>query len=216
MSQLVTRAEPDSGFSLLDAIVAMALVAMIMATMTASYPLVIQALSRVGVFSQAVEDHRTLNFISEVIRRARPITFGSRERLGEVLFTGTSDRLQAVADLANTGAVGGPYSVDFKFEPLADGKAMRLVLERRLHRWQETASDDKAAPDRRILIEQLQQARFQYFGRIPAPANSTGVQRAWQTDWRGRDRLPELVMIEFELGSGQGVQRLIVRPEQRR
>jgi type II secretory pathway component PulJ len=218
----------DRGFGLLDAIVALALVSLTIAALSPAYPLAARAVLRADATGRSLEDFRALAFVGDVVRGARPITSNARDRSGEVLFTGSETRLAVVADMANAGSVGGPHDITLQIEPapalagdlasdVARGLAgdltsdraplQRIVMARRLYARQ-------AGLETFVLLGQVRQARFQYFGRLPdsRPDHAS----VWQPTWEHRDRLPDLVMIEAQFLDGRGMQRLVVRSEQRR
>ncbi len=196
------------GYGLVDALVALALCSMIVTMVSGTYPLAARAVGRAGTMTQALEDHRAILFVNDVLRRARPDVRRRPDGSGELQFNGSEHRLALIADFASRGALGGSHAIELVVQDEPSSGTMRLLLVGQFHG---QYTDASAQADQRILLQGLRVARFSYWGA------SDGTAFRWNSTWKNNNQLPALIAFEYEHPRmDRSLQRLVVRPELRK
>lgn len=176
----------DAGFTLLELLLSLALLALIAAVASSGLRFGARAWQGAAELDQAAESGAVRNWLEQRLAEAMPLY--EREPSGNIriAFEGAADRLLFLAPAAGGPGVGGVY----RHEIAARGDGM-LRLERSLYR-----RAARLPGDWRTLLEGIAGASFRYFGR-----DRPGAPPAWHAEWPRGDRLPELIEINVTFGA---------------
>jgi general secretion pathway protein J len=207
MTAPARRGGAAAGFTLVELLVALALMALLTAVLFGGLRFGLRAWE-VGGGRMEASDRRqqAQELLRGLLAEARPPVAGGALAPA---FEGAPERLAFVAPLPAHRGPGGLYR--FTLSVVAGQGGGRLVLA-----WQPYDGDARAgAPaDRAVLLERVAALRLDFFG-----AAGPAAPRRWQARWAVPDRLPELVRLRLERGAGEpagGWPDLVVAPRQAR
>jgi general secretion pathway protein J len=208
------RTSGAGGFTLVELLIALVLIAVIMVLMFSGLRLGSRAWEAVATVSERVSDLRVArNFLERTLRQAQPV---------EVVFDGTQwpvfagdpTRLELVAPLSEHVGIPGLYILRLGLEPA--GEYDRLVLVRwLLHpevleggddypEWEPLMEDSGIGADagpldrdvadgaygRTVLLPQVAELELAYFGVAEGES-----EPEWFEEWADQPRLPEKVRL---------------------
>jgi general secretion pathway protein J len=188
--------EPEGGFSLLEVLVSLMLLALILSFI----PGTLRIGQRVWETDEDFERRAALStfrrYVEQRLAEAMPIHRRDRSGL-RIEFAGESDRVAFVAPAEAGPAGGGVYRFDLR---RADGAgwARPLVLRQALYRPATGAEAEASGQSPTLEHESAMRAvdlSFRYFG-----APNAGESRVWLAQWPRQDSLPELVEMSISLG----------------
>jgi len=189
-------ARGQAGFTLLELLLAMTLLALIAVMLAGGL--------RLGarVWESGDERAQTLarlelvqGFLRRQVSGARPLIMGRVGSEPRYAFEGGPERLRlAVLAPPQLGA-GGFYLVTIEQVPARSGgeEGDELRLGWQLYH---PEMDEVGAPDQvteRVLLEGVERVRFSYFGALRRDA-----EPRWRERWEDQRALPELVRLELE------------------
>lgn len=183
----MTAAAPsDAGFSLLEALVAVSLTAMLGLLLFGGVSLGVRVMDRSAAANeQTAEIVVAAGFLQRHLARAQPAGHAAGDRP----FAGDAEGLTFV-EIAATPAFAGPARLRLRAERNGDG--LRLVAT-----WEPLRGGDGATPHRSVLLENLAAVEFAYFGA------GAGGTSGWSPSWQGRATLPSLVRMRVRLHGRQ-------------
>lgn len=189
------RPRTDAGFTLIELIVALAILALLTAMLPGAFAVGQRAWETVRRVERRDLDAAARAFVEQRLMEAMPVLVTDPSGVRQAGFRGETRRISFVAPSASGPAGGGLYQYVLSGERA--GAADALVLRQR----HVTSAVDTGLPDApRVLIEGLAGLRFRYFGQ---PADN--LERRWHDTWPQGDRLPELVEIGDDDASGAHV-----------
>jgi general secretion pathway protein J len=194
----MTRSE--RGFTLLELLIAVTLLALLMTLLTAGLRAATHNMNRqTERLDRSSRNVLVETFLRGVLADARPLSTG-QSRSSSVAFSGRSDGLTFVGPAPASVAIGGLQTLTIDF--VKDGPAAGEVIAD----WQAYGSvgDGGASPRRSVLLTQVNRAIFAYFGAEP------GQAPAWQSSWEDKTRLPALVRVSVEYSNGELMPDLVV------
>ena len=203
------RAIDRNGFTLIEVLLALTLLALLMAGAFAS----IHASTRaVDSGEKLIDRTNKLRVAQEFLRRelsqAQALVIEQDPTTGEtVLFEGDAETLRFVAPMPGYLGRGGPYVQQLSFEQ-QDGD-LRLLFRHAMHNGydadEEPLEDPELVPV--VLLEHIARARFEY-----RALDDTGKLDDWKDEWDKRGRMPLLVRIsiEFEEHANQAWPEMVV------
>lgn len=179
----------EAGFTLLEVVIAMTLLAVLMLALSGSIGFVGRTWDR--AWDRSAETG-SLARVDEMARRSIENAFpavikaGGKERF---LFTGTAQNLRLAAHDGGANGMAGYHTIEIGMA--SDGRAVvyrRAPLQAAgpMARLPETAADEA------ILLRGNFTFAFSYFG-TPRPK----MPPAWYDSWDHRDRLPDLVRLRI-------------------
>lgn len=200
--------ERDAGFSFVEVLVSLTLLALIMILLPGTIRLAARASTQSANIIQSSQGAEVLGFIRKSISETLPILESDEDGAISVAFHGEAQSVDYVAPLAYGPAGGGLYRMHLRFvQP--DGEASSsLMLD--LAPYQRGA---KTVPESRRLIEGVASGAIRYFGL------AAGRQLPeWSSAWTRSDRLPDLIEIDmkFEDSRAAAVAPLRIEPRLRR
>lgn len=177
-------ARQDSGFSLIEALVAMTLLAMVGVMASDAIGFGRAAWERLEDRGGRVAEAGVVQaFLRRQIAAARPVLIRTGARQPPVLFEGGPDGLRLVAPLAAQLAPPGDHLIALSLQ----GGTLGLQVVALGNRPPALTADVPIEP----LAEDVSTLRLRYFG-----PDAEGQQR-WQDTWRSRTTLPGLVELRF-------------------
>jgi general secretion pathway protein J len=181
-----------TGFSLLEVLVALSLLALIMAAM----PSVVQLARRAWESSAAIDGAGSraiaTRFLRDRLAQAMPLTQKRADGSTPVLFEGAADRVTFVAPSVD----GPPGTGLFAFEVRTRrGSRGDMVVLLRWRPYRPTLEGDASSEGggERVVLEDAARFALRYFGRQAATA-----ERGWSDVWPRSNAMPELVELRVE------------------
>lgn len=210
----IRRVSGAAGFTLVELLIALVLIAVIMVLMFSGLRLGSRAWESVATVSERVSDLRVArNFIERTLRQAQPIevVFDGRQL---PVFAGEQTRLELVAPLSEHVGIPGLYILRLVLE--SAGEYDRLVLVRwLLHSevleggddypaWEPLMEDSGIGADvgpldrdvaagaygRTVLLPEVAELGLAYFGVAEGE-----TEPDWFEDWADQPRLPQKVRL---------------------
>jgi general secretion pathway protein J len=187
--------EAEAGFTLLELLIALTLLAVIASLLAAAIGSARQALH---VVDRRVA-HATVPAVQSVLRRllaeARPGPDAAGRTGPDRAFTGEADRLGFVSSFVPQGQYGGLWRYEITLDA---GAAAALVLTQQLVRPGASAT---GAPLRTVVITGVGALHLRYFG-----AEDKESAPQWQDSWHDPHRLPRLVAMDVTFARADGRQ----------
>jgi prepilin-type N-terminal cleavage/methylation domain-containing protein len=187
---LKARAHPDrtAGFTLVELLVSMAVLALIALVMAAGLRFVVRAVASTDDRREALEELTLgLSVLRGELERAEPlmIKVGNRD---VVLFSGLGDRLR-FANVEPPYLAGAPY-LAYEYAVTPDRGAYRIDLRRVPVDPDQPDLAAVEAGEPRTILRVPDALRFTYWGRL-APREAP----AWHEEWPAGPRLPEAIRL---------------------
>lgn len=190
-STMAHGSKRDAGFTLIEMLVALTLLAMVLAIVPGALRTGKRALAVAAAAEQDSETALALSFIAERMNEAMPIYDRGEGNQIRIAFSGTSDSVRFVAPMPNGPFGGGIYRIELASREGSEASRRRLVLAAALFGQQKGGTLSET--QERDLVPDLETLRFRYFGGL-----ARDDERAWRDDWVAAERLPELVEISLE------------------
>jgi general secretion pathway protein J len=181
----------EAGFTLMELLVALALLGLLTVLVFGGLRLSIRAWSRThDEVAQATDLWAVESLLGRTIANADP-AFASPDANGQALaFDGEDRALALLAPLPQAIAPG--LTARMRFYLLPDGESQSLFMAWRLD-LPAAESGKVLSEDQVKLLDRVAAIHFDYFG----PPEGGGPA-SWQPRWSGRTRLPDLVRIRLE------------------
>lgn len=179
----------DTGFTLLETIVALAILGLLSLALVGALRLGGRAWDH---NYQRLDDWRQVRAVQDLLRRSLTQAYPARPREDDrIAFLGAADSLTVITPMPSHLALGA-YDL-LRVSKIKDD----LVAE--WDRFDPEAPSLEPGPDSRkvVLIEKVADVRFSYFG-----SDRPGVRPDWSGDWRSRHALPALVKLEVGFPDG--------------
>lgn len=189
------RPRPQHGFTLLEVILALTLLALLM---TGAYAGITATTRAVDSGEKLIDRTNRLRVAQEFLRReisqAQALVIEQEPTTGEtILFEGDAETLRFVAPMPGYLGRGGPYVQQLSFEQ-HEGD-LRLLFRHAMHNGYKADEEPLEDPDLEpvVLLERIREARFEY-----RALDDTGKLDDWKDEWDKKGRLPLLVRISIE------------------
>jgi general secretion pathway protein J len=178
------------GFTLLEVMVAVTLLAVGMALAIGSLRSIGQAAGRAEAASARAERLRAVQgVIRNQLSGALPISFRTDIQRGvNVVFEGDQDQVRFVSGMPGYLARGGPYLQTLALVPGANGKQL-------VYRFRQLGPDGPLPADAKpvLLLDGIADAKFEF--QALAANRQAGP---WRASWKQDDVLPPLVRLRLE------------------
>lgn len=180
------------GFTLIEVVLAMILVALIMGIAIGSIRMSRKAAENGERRIESVNAMRvTQEFLRKQLSRTLPLAFAMDRTEGKnYVFEGTEDEITFVAPMPGYLSSGGPY-------------IQRLEIERGelrfYHRMLLSEEDDEDEPV--VLLDRIRRAEFEFRG-----IDDEGKLGDWEPEWEDPSRTPMMVRLTMEFTRESGMQ----------
>jgi general secretion pathway protein J len=192
----VTGRRASAGFTLLETVVALTLLAVMLAMLFAGLRAGLRAWeSGSGRGDQADQALLAYSFLRKEITSAFPWRFKDPLAV-RIAFKGERDRLRFVSMRPAEVGGGGLAFVSFDVElPRGGNTTGRLTMRRTMATSEQRDFGPIEEAEKFTLLDGVSHARFEYFG-----AENETAQPVWSDKWDSLQRLPSHVRLELKLG----------------
>jgi prepilin-type N-terminal cleavage/methylation domain-containing protein len=181
----------DSGFTLLELLVSLVIVAFAMLLVPSAIKQAGRAKSTAAALISSGYSEASLAQLSGWIAEATPLLSKNSEGALQVAFSGAAQSMTFVAPIANGPLGAGLYQINISIEPDAIRSLRALVLRIAAHDPDSEVNADRARwLEERTLIANLGNASFLYFGR-----SSGKTTPDWSQQWNRSDAIPGSVVL---------------------
>lgn len=190
MSRVVIHRHRQSGFTLVEVVLAMILVALIMGIAVGGIRMSRKAAENGERRIEATNSIRvTQEFLRKQLARTLPLAFAMDRTEGKnYVFEGVDDEITFVAPMPGYLSKGGPY-------------IQRLSIERGelhfYHRMLLSEDEDEGEPV--ILLDRIRRGHFEFRG-----IDEEGKLGDWSDEWEDASRTPMMVRVELEFEKSSG------------
>ena len=181
----------QQGFSLMEMLVALVILALVLAFLPGAFRLARQVWTATAILDRDSSRDAGLDFLETRLAEAMPLFEPGRAGLVNILFSGAQDKLRFVAPSRNGPAGGGLYSYTIELRPRDNQPSLLVVMVAPYFGPQPEGGGPPAAEEQ-VLADDVTAAEFRYFGRHELRQAS-----AWQGEWKRADALPELVQLNI-------------------
>jgi prepilin-type N-terminal cleavage/methylation domain-containing protein len=198
------RSDTQAGFTLLELLVAVAILSLAVAALPGLFHFAERAMQTGASLDRQAAADGAMTFLERRLAQAAPVMERSVQGELRITFRGEADRAAFVATQDFTAEERG--LARFELRSAGEGKDRAVVLSWSL--WRPSAQQDtgvSAFPVRsRVLITNVRRFSLRYFG-----AAQTEQEPQWLDAWSRPDMLPDSVEISVE--TGQRTERRSVR-----
>jgi general secretion pathway protein J len=193
------------GFTLVELLVAIALIALLTVGLYQAFGIGTRAASTVSAnIDRPAQIAVAYDFMQRAFTGAEPLPMATDPSQATINFDGESQSLSFVALPPAYLAIGGFQLLHLGLEPGKNGA--RLIVS-----WEGVPRGPIAPqpqmPQPSILVDKVRSVAFAYFG-APGPKQ----QPSWLDRWSDRDGLPKLIRMRLTLANGVRAPDLIVAP----
>ena len=180
----------DAGFSLIEMVVSLGLIALLLAALPGALRLGTRALATAQDLDRNAARAAAIDMIERHMAQAMPIYEHFADGRLKIAFRGEPSAVDFLAP-AGHGPTGGLYLWELKSTPAADARN-DVTLYLSVYRPGLAGQRSIQERQERLLIPDTELA-LRYFG---APT-TTRSDAQWYESWSATDRLPELVEVRF-------------------
>jgi len=184
-----------SGFTLLEVLMAVVLLALLLAGAYSGIQTSVRAMHAGERVIERIDRVRTVQeFLRHQISRILPLAFAQTDT-GNYVFEGDREFMRFVAPMPGYLSRGGPYVQTLSLEHGNDG--MRLVFNGAMLNGFDYREQKNGERDPVVLIEHIREGRFSY-----RALDDQGQLAPWSTRWDDASVTPLLVRIELVMQNG--------------
>jgi general secretion pathway protein J len=199
---------PARGFTLLEIMVAMSLLALMAGVLMGSLRLTGRSLEGGENKAEATANMRlAAEFLRAELEAAHPLRMRKMNEF-PVLFSGERNELRFAAAIPQRVTGAGVHY--YRLAAGSDGDRTPLVLERIVPDANALDMPEFRDAERSILADDVEEVRIGYLGRDAMSADA--VQPTWRDRWDDRQRLPLMLRIEVRPRQGAPWPTLYVTP----
>jgi len=200
-------ARRSAGFTLVELMVALLLLALISGVLYGSLSLSATSWDRGEAKAEQASDMRqTAEFLRQALAAEHPLRL--HKAVDQPLyFAGASDSLAFAG--TTPGRVGGGIYY-FRIGLAPGGESSKLLLSRTIPDYSALKAPSFDAADASVLADGIGELKFSYFGRDP-DANDT-VDPTWRDRWDDPQILPLLIRMDVKTALGTSWPSLVVEP----
>jgi general secretion pathway protein J len=205
MTRRPRQSPPDAGFTLVELLVALALIGLLTAALFGGLRFAARATDR----ATAATDHASAvalayGFLQSQLGNAQPYPATSDPKDQQIIFDGAADQIDMITTAPARLALGGFFHLHLAAARLRGH--LHLFAE-----WQEPPRRDDASPqtplEPTVLLDDLRAAGFAFFG-----TTDPELPAEWHEQWRDVTVLPRMIRLRIEFADGWRAPDLIVAP----
>jgi hypothetical protein len=185
------RASGEEGFSVMEMLVSLVILALILALLPGAFRLARQVWTATAMLDRDSGRDAGIDFLETRLAEAMPLFEPGKAGLVNILFNGTKDSLRFVAPSRNGPAGGGLYRYVIELRP-GDSGLSSLVVMVAPYLGPQAEGASPPAGEEQVLADDVASAKFRFFGR-----HELRQAPAWQADWKRTDALPDLVELNI-------------------
>lgn len=188
-----------AGFTLLELLIAVVLVALLTGILLAAFRFEARQLDRQATrLGQSAEVPVAYSFLRDHLADARPIPPVNSSGVA-IAFDGGATRVSFVGAAPQGALRGGLYLFAI------DGTSARLQVHWQRFEGLLPAAD--AGAGEALLLDRVRRVALTYFGSL-----EPGSDPQWHGEWRNRAYLPALVRLDLEFADGEHPPALVIAP----
>ena len=192
---------PSRGFTLLEVMLALLLLALLLAGTVGAIRTAVHAMHS---GEQAIDRTSRLRVAQEFVRhqvsRIMPLAFARDENTNSnFVFDGRRDFMRFVAPMPGYLSKGGPYVQTLSFAGNRRGGRQLLFTDQMLNGYDENAKDGDEEPS--VLIDQIADGRFEFRG-----VDENGELTDWSDQWDDPSVTPVMVRVVVRMLPEAGVE----------
>lgn len=199
LPQPATRARRESGFTLIEVLVSLALLALVLALAAGGVRYARSTWNAAARLDELAGSDMAETFLRARLAEAMPLYEQRKSGVIQVLFQGTHDAVSFVAPAPNGPVGGGLYRYTLEAVPAANRGQSSLIVKLAPHQGTLTEPMVGSTTDRHELMRNVKSVSFRYFGRGEIKA-----QPAWHSAWTRTDAMPSLVEIAIARDDSEG------------
>ncbi len=197
-----------AGFTLLELIIALVLLALMASVMFGSLSMAARSWDGGEAKVEQVSAMRqTQEFLREQLSAEFPLRLNKVVEL-PLMFAGERDEIRYAAALPPRVAEGGVYY--FRLAVVRAGDKSQLVLQRVIPDPTALREPEFRDAERSVLADGITEIRLAYFGRDADAVDATAA--SWRDRWDDPQRLPLLIRIDVKPEKGLPWPTLVVEP----
>ena len=178
----------DAGFSLIELIVSLALLAMILALLPGAFRTGKRGWETAAVLEQQAIADASVDFLRLRLAEAMPLFDRDASGRTRLAFSGGPSEINFVAIAPSGPNGGGLYRFGVTTQPGATPGSSALVL--RMTPFRQPGLERASPASEHVLMSGIGSLQLRYFG-IP----TDGGEAVWTDIWQREDRLPDLVEL---------------------
>ena len=187
-SQHAMRKGCESGFTLIEVLVSLVLLALILALLSGGLRFARGTWDATAKLDEQAGSDIAERFLRARLGEAMPLYEQHTAGTVGVVFHGSGDALTFVAAAPNGPAGAGLYRYALEVAPGGEPERYTLVVKLAPFRAMQTEVGAEWASEQHELVRNLRSVAFRYFGRGELKA-----QPAWYVSWTRTDVMPHLV-----------------------
>jgi general secretion pathway protein J len=184
---------PSSGFTLLEVMLAIVLLALLLAGTWGAIRTTVHAMhSGEAAIDRTNRLRVAEEFMRHQISRILPLAFGQDESTGtNYVFEGSGDSMRFVAPMPGYLSKGGPYMQTLKIVGGRSGKEL-VFTDAMLNGFD--LAEAKSTMEPAVLLDQIQDAKFEY-----RTLDDQGELTDWSSEWDDPSVTPVMVRIAITM-----------------
>lgn len=193
----------QAGFSVVEVLVALALLAVVLALTSAALNASRYALRRVLAQNHTANFVTSMRFVEQRLTDAQPLYETRAGNKATIYFSGDPDRVVFLAAVEGAEFAAGLYRVEFgQIGKGPHGLALRITS------YAPNLRSERKPIEERTIDPAISSLKIQYFG----PSEHDGLA-AWHESWRDRNLLPYAIHVEAKRrGKSTGAIYVPLRP----
>lgn len=192
------RAARDAGFTLIEMLVALALLALIAAMILGAVQGTGRALDQATRQVHEGSTGAAQLVLRQILAQGQPIKLTTERQEDARMLEGQTDRVRLITSYAAGGQYRGLYATEIRIVPSAATGASDLVIEQELFRRALPVTGAAAVkPSQVVLLKGIAGLSLRYFGR----AEDDRIA-GWSSTWTSPSRLPTLIVLAVVFADG--------------
>lgn len=207
MNRKFTQSAPNGGFTLLEMLIALALIGLLAAALFGGLRFAARASERATAATDRVTGVAlAYGFLQAQLGNAQPYPATSDPKDQQIMFGGGPDQIDLITTAPSRLALGGFFHLHLGLVVADTGRELHLIAE-----WRKPPRSDDPSPETPLeptaLVGNLKTASFAFFG-----ATDPELPDEWQDRWQGVTALPKMIRLRIEFIDGWQAPDLIVAP----